>query len=344
MDIFIPKYFVFMLLVWTVTIYVSTQNFYDLNDLEMENKYLLRLHNKLKREFRSSKRKITIGKDEVRVWNSYGMNKVMKCDVKCVMTSSKSGEIHGFIHEMRVAVRPPPDEKNTVYLMMEGEHYYHIDTTGWTVENSYRWTSPILKPYFEWHLWKKLRYPKVKRSAIDGVSFIARNCKSKNNREGVVKQLIKFGIRVDSLSSCMNNMKKSTDDKKKLMGMYKFHAAFENGNTKDYVTEKVYGALQSGTLPIYMGAPNIKDFVPKGSIINVHEFSSIKALSQHILQCIQNETLYNSYHTWRNRPLNKEFVERFQFTVDTTECRTCRWIYAKRHKYKWNITKQHFIP
>ncbi|CAN0480984.1 unnamed protein product, partial [Hapterophycus canaliculatus] len=33
---------------------------------------------------------------------------------------------------------------------------------------------------------------------------------------------------------------------------------------RDYVTEKVYNGLQSGTLPVYWGAENVEDFVPKG--------------------------------------------------------------------------------
>ncbi len=31
----------------------------------------------------------------------------------------------------------------------------------------------------------------------------------------------------------------------------------ENSNTVDYVTEKIWHALQSGCVPIYWGAPNI---------------------------------------------------------------------------------------
>lgn len=38
---------------------------------------------------------------------------------------------------------------------------------------------------------------------------------------------------------------------------------------RDYVTEKVYNGLQSGTLPVYWGAENVEDFVPKGSVVKV---------------------------------------------------------------------------
>jgi hypothetical protein len=173
---------------------------------------------------------------------------------------------------------------------------------------------------------------------------LARNCNSKNKREDVIKGLIKAGIRIDSMSSCLHNAEKPTgnDDKIRIMKLYKFHAAFENGNVKDYVTEKVYLALKAGTIPIYFGAPNIDLFVPKGSIINVDSFGSLEALSSHIKECMNNETLYNSYHEWRKKPLDENFVKRFNFTHKSHECTICRWLYARRHKYKWIHNLQHF--
>jgi len=35
----------------------------------------------------------------------------------------------------------------------------------------------------------------------------------------------------------------------------------------DYVTEKVYNGLLSGTLPVYWGAKDVDNYVPKGSIV-----------------------------------------------------------------------------
>lgn len=43
---------------------------------------------------------------------------------------------------------------------------------------------------------------------------------------------------------------------------YKYVMAFENTVEEDYVTEKVYNALLSGAVPIYIGSPNITDYIP----------------------------------------------------------------------------------
>ncbi|KAK7197578.1 glycosyl transferase [Novymonas esmeraldas] len=46
---------------------------------------------------------------------------------------------------------------------------------------------------------------------------------------------------------------------------YRYVIAFENTVEDDYVTEKVYNALLSGALPLYIGAQNIADYVPRSS-------------------------------------------------------------------------------
>ena len=43
---------------------------------------------------------------------------------------------------------------------------------------------------------------------------------------------------------------------------YKFTIAFENAVARDYVTEEFYDLLIAGSVPIYLGAPNIDDFAP----------------------------------------------------------------------------------
>ena len=42
------------------------------------------------------------------------------------------------------------------------------------------------------------------------------------------------------------------------LARYKFLLAIENAECPDYVTEKLWKALKLGTVPIYLGAPNIQ--------------------------------------------------------------------------------------
>jgi hypothetical protein len=61
--------------------------------------------------------------------------------------------------------------------------------------------------------------------------------------------------------------------KKDIITKYKFTFAFENSNTNDYVTEKLFGPLEAGSVPIYQGAPNAKKFAPDDhSVIFADDF------------------------------------------------------------------------
>ena len=129
-------------------------------------------------------------------------------------------------------------------------------------------------------------------------------------------------------------------NKTAVMEKYLFHLAFENSIVDDYVTEKLWGSLEAGTLPIYYGAPNIRDLVPSNSIVVVDEFDSIQDLADHLVELSYNETLYNSYHEWRKHPLEEKFLHKFNFTRTHSRCRFCKLGYAKLYGFGWDAAMQ----
>ena len=84
----------------------------------------------------------------------------------------------------------------------------------------------------------------------------------------------------------------------------------------------------------------MKDFVPNGSFVNVADFGSTRELAAHLKACLEDEGLYQSYHDWRRRPLPGWFVEKFNHTRVTTECRTCRYVGAMIRGQQWDEVKQ----
>ena len=64
------------------------------------------------------------------------------------------------------------------------------------------------------------------------------------------------------------------DDKVATLSRYKFAICFENIVYSGYVTEKIIDCLVAGTIPIYMGAPDIDDFVPTEAFIDLRQFDS----------------------------------------------------------------------
>lgn len=116
--------------------------------------------------------------------------------------------------------------------------------------------------------------------------------------------------------------------------------AFENQNTDDYITEKLWGTLSSGTVPVYFGAPNVKDHVPFNGVIFVDDFPTIEALADHLLHVSSDQKLYESYHTWRNEPLPKAFLAKYNISRTHSQCRTCRWAHARKYGLGWNHASQ----
>jgi hypothetical protein len=186
-------------------------------------------------------------------------------------------------------------------------------------------------------------------SSIKGASFLARNCNSVSGREGLLREMMNEAasttdLRIESLSTCMRNALPpdgiDLKNKTEVMGAYLFHLSFENQRTPDYITEKLWGAFDSGTLPIYMGAPNIKEHVPPNSIVVVDDFSSTKELIAYMDKLSKNKTLYNTYHEWRKHPLPKSFQDKYAFTQTHSYCRVCRFSYAMKYGYGWDQAHQ----
>lgn len=116
--------------------------------------------------------------------------------------------------------------------------------------------------------------------------FVASNCGPRNGRNEYVQALMNAGIKVDSYGSCLHNKNfnfsgdtHSPRAKLEVIRRYKFYLAFENSNSLDYVSEKMFQALYMGVVPIYMGAPNVDEFLPDPmAAIKVTDFACVSPL------------------------------------------------------------------
>ena len=82
-------------------------------------------------------------------------------------------------------------------------------------------------------------------------------------------------------------------DKIQTVRTAKFILAYENAKFPGYVSEKIFDAMAGGAVPIYSGAPDIYDYVPKNCLINRDDFSSYQELYT-FLKHMSDET-YNTY-------------------------------------------------
>uniref|UniRef100_A0A7S3PE40 Fucosyltransferase n=1 Tax=Aplanochytrium stocchinoi TaxID=215587 RepID=A0A7S3PE40_9STRA len=271
-----------------------------------------------------------------------GVLKKVKCDVPCFV-QRQTPLVGGY--EVRVA----DDDDGQAKFMhtMEGPRHYPkskgkgpnsaLSTTSFAGE--------IPLPYFSWNEYI-INKANNKGKIMNGITFVARNCGSMNNREGLVDKLKEY-IDVYSMSSCKNNAEWPSDiprkDKVGMLRRYLFHAAFENECSDDYMTEKLWGSLDSGTLPVYYGAPNVNEHVPTDWIINVNAFASWDDLGRYLQYLTKNRTAYLEYHKWRSNPYPPKFLYRYNFTHTHSQCRKCRWAYAKRYNLGWRKDTQTIV-
>lgn len=293
-----------------------------------------------------------------------GTAKPFECDVGCLEAGLPGSTAERYI-----------DGTNwTLTFSMEGPKYYpflNIGKNEFKKNHFYSTTSyksDIPLPYYSAAEYTITSPALDYDTAIKGAVFLARNCMSDNNREQLVKKLQESVFRVDSLSLCVHNAEPppgmNLGDKRQVMRAYLFYLAFENQNAEDYITEKFWGPLQAGTVPVYcklllrkaakanilfhlgvshdltVGAPNIKDHAPNHSMIVVDDYPSVEELAEYLVKVSQDKELYESYHQWRKEPLPPHFQAKYDFTKTHSTCRTCRWAYAKLYGLGWNHDNQ----
>lgn len=96
--------------------------------------------------------------------------------------------------------------------------------------------------------------------------------------------------------------------KLEVISTYKFGIGFENSIAQDYVTEKFFDPLLAGTVPVYLGAPNVEEYAPgPHAFINASEFADPRGLAEFLTELAGNEDAYRKYFKWRETGLSSEF-------------------------------------
>lgn len=90
----------------------------------------------------------------------------------------------------------------------------------------------------------------------------------------------------------------SGDEKLALLKHYRFCFCFENCFNPGYISEKIFSGFAAGCIPVYLGAPNVIDYIPKNCFIDYRDFANneelyrfLKSMSaatyQRYIECIQ---------------------------------------------------------
>jgi hypothetical protein len=155
-----------------------------------------------------------------------------------------------------------------------------------------------------------------------------------SRRVEYIAELMQY-IHIDSYGRLFRNAHLSDDDgyksKQKMMSEYKFAIAFENAISDDYVTEKFFDPLLVGTIPIYLGAPNIDIFSPgKNAFVDVRNYPNPKDLANKLNHLCQDIHQLDSFYQWKKYPLNDSFIQ----IADLNRISPFERLVAKIEQYK----------
>ena len=128
-------------------------------------------------------------------------------------------------------------------------------------------------------------------------------------RTAYLAELMKF-IPVDSYGACLRNknglpQRYTTDFKRrktKLSKYYKFTLVFMNADCDYFVDDQLTHALNSGSVPVFMGTKKIDMLLPGNlntSVIKVRDFKTPRDLAMHLEYLSRNEREYNTYLRWK---------------------------------------------
>lgn len=71
-------------------------------------------------------------------------------------------------------------------------------------------------------------------------------------------------------------------EKRKALQQFRFALCIENTIFPGYISEKIFDALLAGTIPIYLGAPDINQYIPRDAYIDLRDFPSYAVLIETI--------------------------------------------------------------
>ena len=103
------------------------------------------------------------------------------------------------------------------------------------------------------------------------------------------------------------------EDKYKKLSEYNFALAFESCSLKGYITDKIFDCFLVGTVPIYLGAPDVENYIPKNCFIDRRDFKNygelrkfLKSLTKSDIQ-VYKESGRRFLESEQYKPFTKEY-------------------------------------
>lgn len=107
--------------------------------------------------------------------------------------------------------------------------------------------------------------------------------------------------------------------KHQILAGYRFNVALENTYIPDYITEKFWQPIRSGTIPIYLGSSWLDDLINRDLYVDLRNFTGVDELRQAIGSMTEDE------YTQRIQGLQER----------TAELQASDAVRHSQHSYRW---------
>lgn len=175
----------------------------------------------------------------------------------------------------------------------------HFDLTA-----TYRRSADVWMPYVGQGSLPALLSPPAPKTGAFPVAHFQSNPFDRSGRNEYAAELMKR-VKVASYGRMLPTMPDAgeiggRDARLELSGRHKFTLAFENTIAEDYVTDKFFDALIAGSVPVYLGAPNVADFAPApNAFIDVADFDGPADLARHLNRLDRDDAAYADLLAWK---------------------------------------------
>jgi Glycosyltransferase family 10 (fucosyltransferase) C-term/Fucosyltransferase, N-terminal len=187
------------------------------------------------------------------------------------------------------------------------------------------------------NLARALRTPPRPKSGDKLASLFISSGLNRSGRIEYATELMRY-LDIHSYGQALQNREIPLPDRGRpskldMLAYYRFDLSFENSCSEDYVTEKFFDPLVAGTVPVYLGAPNVDRFAPGDHcFINTSDFQNPKDLADYLRDLDRDETAYAAYHSWRERPFRPSFDRLLEGQETPPFARLCHEITTRQRE------------
>jgi len=196
------------------------------------------------------------------------------------------------------------------------------------ISMTYQQHADVWVPYFRAGDDVPLLKPPPAKSESSPVVHFQSHRYDRSGRTRYAAELMKR-VKIDSYGKVLNNRKLAVrddgaDTMRQVIARYKFALAFENSIAPDYVTDKFFDPLVVGTVPIYLGAPNVAELAPaEHCFINTADFAGPSEIAAYLNFLNENDDAYQAYFSWKAKGLSERFRAHLQAVARPPLCRLC---------------------